>query len=152
MDLVFYLPDNVQIIHCRFYHDNIRSLFYIQKSFFNSFSSVMEVHLIALSVAESRGRTCCITERSVKGRGIFHCIRHNGNIPVAVLIQDGADSPDSSVHHIRGRYHIRSSLCMRKSCLGQIFQGFVIVHFVSTEDAAMSMGSILTHTYIGDQI
>ena len=74
------------------------------------FVRVSGVHLMAASVTKGRSRFGCIAERPVKGRGIFHCIGHDGHIMKIIFIQDTADLTHPPVHHIRRGHHVGSRL------------------------------------------
>ena len=67
---------------------------------------------------------------------------------MAVFVQAGTDCSYTSVHHIRWSHHICPRLHMGKGCFCQKIQSFVIVHIMSAQHAAVTVGSILTHTDI----
>ena len=64
------------------------------------------------------------------------------------FIQALPDCCNTAVHHIGRCYHIRSCLYVGKCCFCKKIQCFVIIHIMTAENAAMAMGSVLTHAYI----
>ena len=122
------------------------------QSLFDALTAVVEIHLVALPVAEGRSRTGRITEGTVETGSIFYRIGHDRGGVVAVGIQHLTDGADTAVHHIGGRYHIGSCLHMGKGCFCQQLQRPVIVHVMTAEHAAVAVGGILAHAHIGDEI
>ena len=68
------------------------------------------------------------------------------------MIQNPSDTCYPPVHHIRRSNHICARLYLGQGRLCQKFQRPVIVHLLTAEHAAMSMGGILAHAYISNQI
>ena len=87
MELIGCLTHNVQVRHSRFYHNDVSSLSNVLFCFFESFLSIMVIHLIGLSVAECRSGACCVTKWSVERRSVFYGIRHNRRVGIAVFVQ-----------------------------------------------------------------
>ena len=71
---------------------------------------------------------------------------------MAVGIQHLTDGTDTAVHHIRRSYHISSGFYMGKGCFCQKLQCPVIVHVVAAKHTAVTVGGILAHAHIGDEI
>ena len=67
---------------------------------------------------------------------------------MAVFIQALPDGRHTAIHHIRGSNHIRPCLYLGQSGFGQKRKRLVIVHLVSAEHAAVSVGGIFAHTYV----
>ena len=67
-------------------------------------------------------------------------------------IQCLPDRTHTAVHHIGGRYHVRSCLHVGEGGHGQKLQCFVIIDIASAEHTAVSVGSVFAHTYIRDQV
>ena len=124
----------------------------IQHCFLDTFSSVVIIHLITLPVSERRCTACRITERAIKSRRIFNCIRHDRSGHKTILIQALTNGTDMSVHHIGRSYHISSRLYLGHCNLCQFFQRQIIVHILSFQNSAMSVAGILTHADISDHI
>ena len=114
--------------------------------------AVVEIHLVALAVAERGGGARSLTERSVERGGIFYCIGHDRCRGVTGCIECLADSAHTSVHHVGGGHHIRAGLDMGEGGHGQQFQGLVIVDITSAQHTAVAVGGVFAHADIGDQI
>ena len=114
--------------------------------------AVVEIHLVALAVAERGCGARSLTERSVEGGGIFDGVGHNRRRGVTGCIKCLPDCAHAAVHHIGGSHHIRACLYMGESSHGQQFQGLVIVDITSAQHTAVTMGGVFAHAHIRDQI
>src|SRR5512135_1838271 len=66
-----------------------------------------------------------------------------------VKIEHLPDSLDSTVHHVRGGYHVSPGLCLGEGCLREKLQGFIVVDLSVSYNPAVTVARILTHTEIG---
>ncbi|CAK8722690.1 hypothetical protein GKODMF_14280 [Candidatus Electrothrix gigas] len=150
VELISQATDNVQIGHSWFDHQDVGPFIHVQGGLPHGLTAVSRVHLVTASIPELRRTVCRIPERTVKGRGIFHRIGHNGHVMKIIFIQGTADLAHSSVHHIRRRNHICARLGMGQGSPGQQFQGGVVIHVITVQAAAMAVVCVLTQADIRD--
>ena len=112
----------------------------------------MGIHLVAPAVAKGGGGAGGVPEGAVEGGGVLGGIGHNGGVFVAVFIQDFPNGGNPAIHHIRGGHHIRSCLDVGQGGFAQNRQGFVIVHGMTMDNAAVAVVGVLAHAHIGDHI
>ena len=58
----------------------------------------------------------------------------------------------TATHHVRGGHHIRPGPNLAQGNPRQIRKGFIVVHVLPMQNAAVAVGGILTHTHIADEI
>ena len=112
----------------------------------------MEVHLIASPVPKGRGGVRRLPEGAVEGGGVFHRVGHDGNPGVALPVQGGTNGRHPAIHHVRRGNHIRPRLDLAQGNPGQVGEGLVVVHLLPLEDAAVSMGGVLAHAHVANQV
>ena len=142
--------DDVQVGQRRLDHEDVRALVHIQGGLAQRLLAVGRVHLVTAAVAELGRAFGRVPERTVEGRGVFDRIAHYRHHVVRVLVQGSADLAHPAVHHVRGRHHVRSGLGMGQRCLGQQFQGSIVVHLLSSQAAAVAVVGVLAEADVSN--
>src|SRR5262245_56315367 len=81
--------------------------------------------------------TAGLPKRSVEARGVLRGVGHNGRLRVAGLVQGFAARPHATVHHVRGRHHVRARLDVGEGGAGDQLQGGIVAHRAPLDDAAV---------------
>jgi hypothetical protein len=119
-------PQDVEVWQGRFHHHNVRPFLDIQRRFAQRFVCVRKIHLVRAAIPELRRAFSCLAKRSVKCRGKFRGITHNGRLIEPALIERLANRTDATVHHVARGYNIRACGGVRERPLHQKFDAFVI--------------------------
>lgn len=75
-----------------------------------------------------------------------------GTPGVALPVQGGTNGRHPAIHHVRRGNHIRPRLDLAQGNPGQVREGLVVVHLLPLEDAAVSMGGVLAHAHVANQV
>src|SRR3990167_232481 len=99
IECILYHPDNIEIGQRRFYHDDISSLFYIQRHLTQRFIGIVRIHLVGGAVSKSWCRLSSLTEWPIETRRIFSRVCHDGDMFKAVFVKSITNCPYATVHH-----------------------------------------------------
>src|SRR5450755_1091752 len=147
---VAHLANYVEVGEGGLDHDDIGPLGDIQCDLAQGFAGVGGVHLVGTAIAELRRGTGGLSEGSVEAGGELGGVGHDGRLLKALLIQQGADRADTTIHHVGGRNDIRASFDVREGHVAQQLQCFVVLHIAVLDDAAMPVAGVFTQANVGD--
>ena len=150
VDAVPGLTDDIEVGHGRLDHDDVGTFVEVEADFLHGFPGIGRIHLILAAVTELRGRIGGIAEGTVKSRGVFDGVGHDGYVLEAVFVEGRADGGDTAVHHIRRGDDIGAGLCLADGRPGQKGQGRVVIDVMAAEFAAMAVAGVLAKTDIAD--
>src|SRR5262249_42899426 len=94
------LANDVQIRERGLDHDDVGAFFEIERDFFQGFTSVGRIHLVAAAIAELRSGLRGFTERSVEAGAVLGGVGEDRNLFELVGVERAANGGDAAVHHV----------------------------------------------------
>ncbi|MNO86246.1 hypothetical protein D3C76_776410 [compost metagenome] len=142
-ELILDPADHIQIRHARLDHDAVGPFLDVQRHLVQGLVVVGRIHLVAglVALAEVAGGADRIAERAVVAGGVLGGVGHDLHVDEAVLLQRGANRPDTAVHHVGRRDDVGPGGGMGERLLHQDLGGDVVQHIAfAIDNAVLAVG------------